>query len=348
VGGDRVWCELGAIGLLGIGTPDGGGDTIDLVSGMRAAGAAEAEMIVIAVAGGDRITAIAELIRRNFPHVKIAARAVDRSHAHDLMELGVDTLERETFRAAVTLGRKALIALGHPADASATGHRRQPHHGLSARSSDFVGVFDGGAGNDIYYATSGDVLVESRSTRQWNPFELRRRAGYVMQEVGLFPHMSIEENIATVPRLMGWDESRIAARVKELLELVGLEAAAFAHRRPDQLSGGQRQRVGVARALAGDPPLLLMDEPFGALDPVTRAEMHREFRRIQQLVRKTVVLVTHDMAEAFALGTRVGVLADGVLAIAGDPADVAHSTDPRVRPLLEPLMEATSVFGRKP
>jgi osmoprotectant transport system ATP-binding protein len=202
--------------------------------------------------------------------------------------------------------------------------------------------------NCLLLPDSGDVLVESRSTRKWNPFELRRRAGYVMQEVGLFPHMTIAENIATVPRLLGWDEPRIAARVQELLELVGLEAAAFSHRRPDQLSGGQRQRVGVARALAGDPPILLMDEPFGALDPVTRAEMQREFRRIQQLVRKTVVLVTHDMAEAFALGTRVGVLADGVLAIAGDPADVARSADPRVRPLLEPLMEATSVFGRKP
>ena len=201
--------------------------------------------------------------------------------------------------------------------------------------------------NRLLLPDSGDVLVEARSTRQWNPFELRRRAGYVMQEVGLFPHMSIEENIATVPRLLGWDDPRIAARVKEFLELVGLEAEAFAHRRPDQLSGGQRQRVGVARALAGDPPLLLMDEPFGALDPVTRAEMHREFRRIQELLRKTVVLVTHDMAEAFALGTRVGVLADGVLAIEGAPADVARSADPRVRPLLEPLMEATGVF-RKP
>ena len=158
--------------------------------------------------------------------------------------------------------------------------------------------------------------------------------------------MSIEENFHG-PRLMGWDD-RASPACEGFLELVGREDAAFAHRRPDQLSDGQRQRVGVARALAGDPPLLLMDEPCGALDPVTRAEMHREFRRIQQLVQKTVVLVTHDMEEAFALGTRVGVLADGVLAIAGNPADVAHSTDPRVRPLLEPLMEATSVFGRKP
>jgi osmoprotectant transport system ATP-binding protein len=202
--------------------------------------------------------------------------------------------------------------------------------------------------NRLLLPDSGDVFVESRSTREWNPFDLRRRTGYVLQEVGLFPHMSVEDNIATVPRLLAWDEPRIAARARELLELVGLDAGTFARRRPDQLSGGQRQRVGVARALAADPPILLMDEPFGALDPVTRAELHREFRRIQERVRKTVVLVTHDMAEAFALGTRVGVLADGVLAVVGDPPTVARSGDPRVRPLLEPLIEATGVFGPKP
>ncbi len=202
--------------------------------------------------------------------------------------------------------------------------------------------------NRLLLSDTGDVSVEGRSTRQWNPFDLRRRTGYVMQEVGLFPHMTIAENIATVPRLLGWDDGRLAQRTRELLELVGLDAVTFSQRRPDQLSGGQRQRVGVARALAADPPILLMDEPFGALDPVTRAELHREFRRIQDRVRKTVVLVTHDMAEAFALGTRVGVLADGVLAVAGDPSTVARSTDPRVRPLLEPLIEATGVFRPKP
>ena len=132
----------------------------------------------------------------------------------------------------------------------------------------------------------------------------------------------------------------------ELLELVGLATEGFGDRRPDQLSGGQRQRVGVARALAADPPILLMDEPFGALDPVTRAEIHREFRRIQAQVRKTVVLVTHDMAEAFALATEVGVLADGTLAVVGEPSAVARSTDARVRPLLEPLIEATAVLDR--
>jgi osmoprotectant transport system ATP-binding protein len=198
--------------------------------------------------------------------------------------------------------------------------------------------------NKLLVPDGGDVLVESRSTSSWDPFELRRRIGYVMQEVGLFPHLSVAENVAIVPRLLGWDDERIGTRVEALLSLVGLGPAEFAGRRPDQLSGGQRQRVGVARALAGDPPVLLMDEPFGALDPVTRAEMHREFRRIQDQVRKTIVLVTHDMAEAFALAARVGVLADGVLAALDTPAAIARSQDPRVRPLLEPLIEASAAF----
>jgi osmoprotectant transport system ATP-binding protein len=166
-----------------------------------------------------------------------------------------------------------------------------------------------------------------------------------MQEVGLFPHMTVADNVSVVPRLNGWALDRTAARVSDLLTLVGLPPDQYADRRPDQLSGGQRQRVGVARALAADPPILLMDEPFGALDPVTRAEMHREFRRIQEQVRKTIVIVTHDMAEAFALATRVGVLADGTLAAFDAPRAVARSTDPRVRPLLEPLLEATAAFG---
>jgi osmoprotectant transport system ATP-binding protein len=202
--------------------------------------------------------------------------------------------------------------------------------------------------NRLLVPDAGEVLVESRTTTTWDPFELRRRAGYVMQEVGLFPHLTVGQNIATVPRLLGWNDSRVDRRVAELLELVGLDAKEYAVRRPDQLSGGQRQRVGVARALAADPPILLMDEPFGALDPVTRSEIHREFRRIQEHVRKTVVLVTHDMAEAFALATHVGVLSDGVLAVLGEPAVVARSSDSRVRPLLEPLIEATAVLGMRP
>jgi osmoprotectant transport system ATP-binding protein len=198
--------------------------------------------------------------------------------------------------------------------------------------------------NRLLLPSKGDVEVEGRSTSAWDPFELRRHIGYVMQEVGLFPHMSIAANVGVVPRLKGWNAGRIAARVDELLELVGLNPAEYARRYPDQLSGGQRQRVGVARALAADPPILLMDEPFGALDPVTRGEMHHEFRRIQGLVRKTIVLVTHDMAEAFALASRVGVLADGVLVAIDVPPAVARSRHPSVRPLLEPLIEAAHTF----
>jgi osmoprotectant transport system ATP-binding protein len=188
--------------------------------------------------------------------------------------------------------------------------------------------------NRLLDADSGAVLVEQRDTRDWDPIRLRRRIGYVMQDVGLFPHMSVGRNVAMVPRLEGWPPDRIAPRVHELLELVGLPDAQFGARWPDELSGGQRQRVGVARALAADPPILLMDEPFGALDPITRAELHDEFRRIQNRLRKTVVIVTHDMAEAVALADRIGVIDRGSL-IAFDRASVlADSSDPRVRRLL--------------
>jgi osmoprotectant transport system ATP-binding protein len=183
----------------------------------------------------------------------------------------------------------------------------------------------------------GSVLVDGRNTRDWDPIRLRRSVGYVIQDVGLFPHMTVGGNIGVVPRLEGWDPERIAARVGELVELVGLPAG-YAGRWPAELSGGERQRVGVARALAADPPLLLMDEPFGALDPVTRAELHDEFRRIQSRVRKTVLLVTHDMAEAMALGDRLGVIADGQLAACDRPAVMLTSTDPRVRRLLDAVL----------
>ena len=198
--------------------------------------------------------------------------------------------------------------------------------------------------NRLIEPSAGEILIEGRSTRSWDPFQLRRRVGYMLQEVGLFPHMSVGRNVAVVPRLLGWEARRITARVDELLTLVGLNPSEYADRRPDELSGGQRQRVGVARALAADPPILLMDDPFGALDPVTRAEMHREFRRIQDRVKKTVVLVTHDMAEAFALGSRVGVLADGVLAALDVPRVIARLDDDRVRPLLAPLFEASAAL----
>jgi osmoprotectant transport system ATP-binding protein len=201
--------------------------------------------------------------------------------------------------------------------------------------------------NGLLTPDAGDVFVEGRDTREWNAYELRRRVGYVLQEVGLFPHMTVATNVAVVPRLLGWNPARIEDRVNEVLALVGLPAGVFAMRWPHELSGGQRQRVGVARALAADPPFLLMDEPFGALDPITRAELHREFRRIQAEVRKTVVIVTHDMGEAFVLASRVGVLADGTIAEIASPARLARSMDPRVRPLLEPLFEAGALVGRE-
>ena len=191
--------------------------------------------------------------------------------------------------------------------------------------------------NRLLTPTSGEVRVEGRATTEWDPIRLRRHVGYVLQDVGLFPHMTIARNISTVPRLEGWAEDRTRERVDELMTLVGLEPDAYRNRFPRELSGGQRQRVGVARALAVDPPVLLMDEPFGALDPLTRAEMHREFQRIQARVRKTVVCVTHDMGEAFALGTRMGVLASGRLVALATPAEIRRATDPEVKIFLDAL-----------
>lgn len=189
--------------------------------------------------------------------------------------------------------------------------------------------------NRMLEPSSGHVLVDGRETRAWDSTALRRHTGYVLQDVGLFPHMSVSRNVGLVPTLAHWPPGRVAARTRELLELVGLPPDEFGGRWPDQLSGGQRQRVGVARALAADPPIVLMDEPFGSLDAVTRAELHAEFRRIQERVRKTVVLVTHDMREAFALADRIGVLDEGRL-VACDTRDGLHaSSEPAVRVLLD-------------
>ncbi len=177
--------------------------------------------------------------------------------------------------------------------------------------------------NRLVEPTSGRVVVGGQDVARADPVALRRGIGYVIQQVGLFPHLDVAANVATVPRLLGWDRARIRARVDELLELVGLDPATFAHRRPEQLSGGQRQRVGVARALAADPPVLLMDEPFGAVDPVTRGRLQEEFVRLQDELHKTVVLVTHDIDEALRLGDHLAVLADGGrLAQHGTPAEV--------------------------
>jgi osmoprotectant transport system ATP-binding protein len=180
--------------------------------------------------------------------------------------------------------------------------------------------------NRMIPITSGDILLGGRSVLDQNPRELRREIGYVIQQVGLFPHRTIEENIATVPSLLGWPKARIAARVAELWDLIGLRKDELSGRYPAQLSGGQRQRVGVARALAADPPLLLMDEPFGAIDPINRARLQDEFLRLQQQVRKTVVFVTHDIDEAIKMGDRIAILREGGdLAQYDTPAEILRS-----------------------
>jgi osmoprotectant transport system ATP-binding protein len=164
--------------------------------------------------------------------------------------------------------------------------------------------------NRMIELSGGDVRVDGVSVKDRSPAELRRGIGYAIQQIGLFPHQTVAENIATVPKLIGWDDKRVKARTTELLELIGLEPD-LAKRYPAQLSGGQRQRVGVARALAADPPLLLMDEPFGAIDPITRGRLQEEFRRLQTDLGKTVIFVTHDIDEALKLGDHIAVLRPG-------------------------------------
>src|SRR5207249_5796110 len=181
----------------------------------------------------------------------------------------------------------------------------------------------------------GEVRVGGQATTGWNPIRLRRRTGYVIQDVGLFPHFTVARNVGLVPALEGWTPERIRSRVEELLELVGLPAAEFAERYPHELSGGQRQRVGVARALAADPPLMLLDEPFGALDPITRTELQREFRALQARLRKTAVFVTHDMREAALVGDRIALLEAGRLVAAGTFPALRESADARVRAFVE-------------
>ncbi len=177
--------------------------------------------------------------------------------------------------------------------------------------------------NRLVEPTSGRIVVDGEDVTRVDPVQLRRRMGYVIQQVGLFPHRTVADNVATVPRLLGWDRARTRARVDELLDLVGMGPAQFRGRYPHQLSGGQRQRVGVARALAVDPPVLLMDEPFGAIDPITRLRLQQEFRRLQGEVRKTVVFVTHDVDEAVLLGDRIAILREGgVLEQVGSPSEV--------------------------
>ena len=181
--------------------------------------------------------------------------------------------------------------------------------------------------NHLLTASSGELCVEARPIRDWDVIRLRRMIGYVIQEVGLFPHFTVERNIGLVPKIENWPTNRIAERVHELLKLVGLDPET-ATRYPRELSGGQRQRVGVARALAADPPILLMDEPFGALDPITRAELQREFLDLQKRLQKTVVFVTHDLREALLVGTRIALMETGRLVTVQTPEEFLTSTEP--------------------
>ena len=193
--------------------------------------------------------------------------------------------------------------------------------------------------NGMILPTSGEVLIQGKSTVDWDPIRLRRGNGYVIQEGGLFPHFTVERNVGLTPRLEGWPEEKISARTKELLERVSLPSNDFAQRYPRELSGGQRQRVGVARALAADPAILLFDEPFGALDPVTRLDLQREFLRLRADFGKTSVFVTHDVREAMKLATRIALLFEGRLAFLGTPDEFGQSRHPEARAFLEVLQE---------
>lgn len=210
------------------------------------------------------------------------------------------------------------------------------------RGEIFVLVGRSGAGktsvlrlvNRLLEPDEGRVLVEGRDTLEWDPIELRRRVGYVLQGVGLLPHLTVGENVSLVPDLLGWDEARRRERSEELLEVVGLPPGTYADRYPRELSGGQKQRVGVARALAADPPLLLCDEPFGALDPITRRGLQEEFVELARRLGTTLLFVTHDLREAVTVGDRIGLLEDGGLAFLGTTGAFRESDHPLVREFL--------------
>jgi len=188
--------------------------------------------------------------------------------------------------------------------------------------------------NGMLVPTRGQVLVDGKSTTEWDPIRLRRRMGYVIQEVGLFPHFTVRDNIGLVPKLEGWTPADIDSRVDLLLEKVGMPPAEFRTRYPRQLSGGQRQRVGVARALAADPPVLLFDEPFGALDPVTRLELQQQFLALQRDFKKTSIFVTHDVREAMHLGSHIALLDRGRLDVVAPPMEFRHTVSPEARAFL--------------
>jgi osmoprotectant transport system ATP-binding protein len=194
--------------------------------------------------------------------------------------------------------------------------------------------------NAMLFPSRGEVRVGDKSTLDWHPVELRRRIGYVIQEAGLFPHFTIARNVGLVPALLGWPPTNIQARVHEMLELVGLEPSRFASRYPRELSGGERQRVGVARALAGDPPLVLMDEPFGALDPPTREEVRAEFCALRDRLKKTLLFVTHDLREGLFLGGRIALLRSGCLEFLGGAAELRSAAGDEARAFMRTLETA--------
>ena len=192
--------------------------------------------------------------------------------------------------------------------------------------------------NGLIMPTSGRVIVEGHSTAEWDLIKLRRRIGYVLQDGGLFPHFTVKENVALTPTLANWDKEKVNARAREMLGLVGLDAAKFADRFPHELSGGQRQRVGVARALAADPDLLLLDEPFGALDAITRTNLQKEFARLVKDLGKTAVFVTHDLHEAMILGTRIALMDKGQIVLMDTPENFKTSELPLARAYLETVL----------
>ena len=198
--------------------------------------------------------------------------------------------------------------------------------------------------NRLLVVSAGELLVENKSSHEWDPIQLRRGIGYAIQDVGLFPHYTVWDNVALVPKLEKWEQSRIAARVEQVLQLVGLPSRDFADRYPNQLSGGQRQRVGLARALAAGPPILLMDEPFGALDPITRAEIQVEFKKLQQGLRKTIVFVTHDVGEALMLGDRIALMESGKLRAVHTPREFLQSADVVVQEYVKVYRAAGQMF----
>lgn len=191
--------------------------------------------------------------------------------------------------------------------------------------------------NHLLIPARGTVFVNDRSTLEWDPIQLRRRIGYVIQEIGLFPHFTVFENVALVPRLEKWEPEKLRNRVSEVLHLVDLNPEKFASRYPRELSGGQRQRVGVARALCADPPILLMDEPFGALDPISRAEIQNQFQELRERLQKTIVFVTHDVGEALLFGDRIGLMQEGKLIALASRDEFLNSKTAEIQSFLAPI-----------